>query len=408
MTWIERKEEVDGMNKKEIAAIRRQFKVNATKLKIADLYTIYIRQETNEIYYEELRPFPFLEEEQQELFLTNFKKVLGGKLDEKLFEVKFQYPEEGQVDHTQGLLYEGLRTEETDVWTDYMQRIALKMVKDTPFEKDMVVTFIRGNYNKPTNRYSEESEIHANDEVCTTKFILGSISPTELPKKSLVFDFVEREFKASLIVNPIIKLEAPIGGFLFPCFTDNAADVNHVLYSAHKAHQPDMTFIENVLNGSEIVTAVEEKAVFEEVVKAVIGEEVNSRTLATVYDEINQIIVAEEENEQEEERVAMLDSRAVEVVLRASGVEDVTTEKVEQAFKQVVDDTKYEMKATSVVPKYTSKSIKINTKVANISVSPQDLKYVKQVNYKGKPCLLIEVEEETEIEGFKLISEELL
>ena len=99
------------MNKKEIAAIRRQFKVNATKLKIADLYTIYIRQETNEIYYEELRPFPFLEEEQQELFLTNFKKVLGGKLDEKLFEVKFQYPEEGQVDHTQGLLYEGLRTE---------------------------------------------------------------------------------------------------------------------------------------------------------------------------------------------------------------------------------------------------------------------------------------------------------
>ncbi|MFY7870151.1 MAG: DUF4317 family protein, partial [Exiguobacterium sp.] len=168
------------------------------------------------------------------------------------------------------------------------------------------------------------------------------------------------------------------------------------------------TFIENVLNGSEIVTAVEENAVFEEVVKAVIGEEVNSRTLATVYDEINQIIVAEEENEQEEERVAMLDSRAVEVVLRASGVEDVTTEKVEQAFKQVVNDTKYEMKATSVVPKYTSKSIKINTKVANISVSPQDLKYVKQVNYKGKPCLLIEVEEETEIEGFKLISEESL
>lgn len=396
------------MNKKDIAALRRQFKVNATKLKIADIYTIYIRQETNEIYYEELRPFPFLEEEQQELFLTNFKKVLGGKLDEKLFEVKFQYPEEGQVDHTQGLLYEGLRTEETEEWTDYMQRIALKMVKEVPFEQDMVVTFIRGNYYKPTNRHSEESEIHANDEVYTTKFILGSLSPTELPKKSLVFDFIEREFKASLFMNPVIKLESPVGGFLFPCFTDNAADVNHVLYASPKAHQPDMHFIENVLNGSEIVTAVEEKAVFEEVVKAVIGEEVDARTLATVYDEINQMIVAEEESEQEEETIPTMDARAVEVVLRASGVEDVTTEKVEQAFKQVVDDEKYEMKATSVVPKYTSKSIKINTKVANIAISPQDLKYVKQVNYKGKRCLLIEVEEDMEIEGFKLISEESL
>ncbi|WP_214828874.1 DUF4317 domain-containing protein [Exiguobacterium algae] len=396
------------MNKKDIAALRRQFKINATKLKIADIYTIYIRQETNEIYYEELRPFPFLEEEQQELFLTNFKKVLGGKLDEKLFEVKFQYPEEGQVDHTQGLLYEGLRTEETEEWTDYMQRIALKMVKEVPFEQDMVVTFIRGNYYKPTNRHSEESEIHANDEVYTTKFILGSLSPTELPKKSLVFDFIEREFKASLFMNPVIKLESPVGGFLFPCFTDNAADVNHVLYASPKAHQPDMHFIENVLNGSEIVTAVEEKAVFEEVVKAVIGEEVDARTLATVYDEINQMIVAEEESEQEEETIPTMDARAVEVVLRASGVEDVTTEKVEQAFKQVVDDEKYEMKATSVVPKYTSKSIKINTKVANIAISPQDLKYVKQVNYKGKRCLLIEVEEDMEIEGFKLISEESL
>lgn len=396
------------MNKKDIAALRRQFKVNATQLKIADIYNIYIRQETNEIYYEELRPFPFLEEEQQELFLTNFKKVLGGKLDEKLFEVKFQYPQEGQVDHTQGLLYEGLRTEETDVWTDYMQRIALKMVQETPFENDMVVTFIRGNYNKPTKRYSEESEIHENDEVYKTKFILGSISPTELPKKSLVFDFIEREFKASLFMNPVIKLEAPVGGFLFPCFTDNGADVNHVLYAAHKAHQPDMRFIEHVLNGSDIVTAVEEKAVFEEVIKVVIGEEVNSTTLATVYDEINQLIVAEEENDHEEETIPTLNARAVEVVLKASGVDDVTTEKVEQAFKQVVDDTAYEMKATSVVPKYTSKSIKIQTKVANISVSPQDLKYVKQVNYKGKRCLLIEVEEDTEIEGFKLISEESL
>jgi hypothetical protein len=104
----------------------------------------------------------------------------------------------------------------------------------------------------------------------------------------------------------------------------------------------------------------------------------------------------------------MIDARTVEVVLKASGVEDVTTEKVEAAFQQVVDDRQYEMKASSVVPKYTSKSIKINTKVANISISPQDLKYVRQVNVKGKRCLLIELEEDTEIEGFKLISEELL
>ncbi|MCT4795026.1 DUF4317 domain-containing protein [Exiguobacterium alkaliphilum] len=396
------------MNQKEVAAIRKHFKLNAEAVKIADIYNIYIRQDSNEIFHEELRSFPFLEQEHQELFLANFKKVLGGKMDEKLFEVKFQHPEPGQSDHTQTLLYEGLKTDEIEGWASSMQKVALKTVQDATFEKDMVITFIRFKYNKPTRRHSEETEIDMRDEVWTSRFILCSINQTELPKQSLVFDFIEREFKSNIFINPVIKLDAPVGGFMFPSFTDNAADVNHILYAAQKPHQPDYRFIENVLNGTDIVTAVEEKAMFEEVVKTVIGEEVNLATLATVYDEINQIIVAEAEREEEDQTVPVMDARTVEIVLKASGVEDVTTEKVEAAFQQVVDDRQYEMKASSVIPKYTSKSIKINTKVANIAISPQDLKYVKQVNYKGRPCLLIEVEDDTEIEGFKLISEELL
>jgi len=94
-------------------------------------------------------------------------------------------------------------------------------------------------------------------------------------------------------------------------------------------------------------------------------------------------------------------------VLTASGVENVTTEKVELAYQTVIDDKNYEIKASSVVPKFTSKSIKIETKVATISVSPQDLKYLKQVNYHGKRCILIEVDEDAVIEGFTLSTEEL-
>ncbi|MNC55956.1 hypothetical protein D3C75_1055220 [compost metagenome] len=83
----------------------------------------------------------------------------------------------------------------------------------------------------------------------------------------------------------------------------------------------------------------------------------------------------------------------------------MTAEKVEQAFETVIDDRNYEMKASSVIPKFTTKSIKIETKVATISVSPQDLRYVKQVNYQGKRCIMIEVDEDVVIEGFTLSTE---
>lgn len=394
------------MNKQDISDIRRHFKVDSELLKINEIYNVYIRKETSEIFYEESRPFAFLELEQQELFLANFKKVLTGKLDIKLFEVKFQQPEEGTTGHTQQLLYEGLYTEETEDWTEQMQQIALKMVQDVQYENDIVVTFIRGQYYKTTKRQADETEVDKNDEVYTTPFILSSLNQTELPKQSLVFDYVDLEFKSNLVINPVIKLASPIGGFLFPCFTDNAADVNRVLYTASKPNKPDLLFIENVLNGDQIVTAEEDKAVFEEIVKLVIGESVDSKTLAGVYEEVNHLLVVEDEKEDEPEDIPMLDVKEVERVLKASGIEDVSTEQVERAFKTVIDDTTYEMKASNIVPNYEAKSIKINTKVANISVSAQDLKYIKQVNYNGKQCLLIEVEEDTVIDGFTLVSEE--
>ena len=396
------------MNKKDIADIRKRFKLDTDLLKIAEIYNVYIQKESSEIFHEESRSFSLLDREQQELFLANFKKVLGGKLDQKLFEVKFQPQEEGQTDHTQHLLYEGLEADDKAEWLENMQQLALKMVQDKQYEKDMVVTFIRGTYFKTTKREADETEIDMRDEVFTTPFILCSMNTTELPKSSLVFDFVEKEFKSNLVTDPVIKLTSPIGGFLFPSFTDNAADIHHVLYAASKANKPDFQFIENVLNGDEIVTAEEDKAVFEEIVKAVIGDEVNSKTLANVYDEINAMLVVDEEYDDEDEEAPVLDAKEMERVLKASGVKDLSTEKVERAFQQVVEDRNYEMKASHIVPSYASKSIKISTKVADIKISPQDLRYVKEVNYNGKRCLLIEVEEDTIIEGFKLIAEEEL
>lgn len=394
------------MNKKDIADIRKHFKPNTDLLKIKDIYNVYIRQESSEIYHEESQSFALLDVEQQELFFANFKKVLGGKLGVKLFEVKFERQVEEQTNHAQGLLYDGLQAVDVEKWKADMQQMALKIVEDNQYEKDLVLTFIRGNYFKSSKRKDDESDKDARDEVYTTPFILCSMNETEQPKRSLVFDFTEREFKSSFMVDPIIKLTSPIGGFLFPCFTNNAADVNHILYAAGKANKPDYQFIENVLNGEEIMTAADDKAVFEEIVKEVVGEEVNGRTLTRVYEEITRMMDVEEEEEQE--GVSALDKREVTRVLKASGVKNVDEGKVEMAFQTVVDDDMYEMKASHVVPSYTTKSIKIETKVANIAISPQDLKYVRQVNYDGKRCLLIEVEEDTMIEGFKLIEEELL
>jgi hypothetical protein len=385
------------MNKKDIGNIRKQFKVNNDLLRISDIFTVYILKESSEIYHHQSQPFEMLEAEQQELFFNNFKKILGGQMDEKLFELKFQKNVENS---SQLILHQGLLSSEVEDWKEQMLRIVGKILNSRQYEMDIVISFIRGNYFKPTKRNNEETEESNRDSVFTHPFILCSINSTQEPKKELLFDYVIKEFKYNIVVDPIINLNAPIGGFLFPCFTDNSADVNHILYSAAKANDLDHKFIEEVLNGEETLTAKDDKFIFEEIVKEVTGDQLNTTTLSNVYEEIHRVI---EENEDDE--APKLDVKDVERVLKQSGIEDIHTEQIESAFQKVIDDEKYEIKASNIVPKYTSKSIKIETKVANVSISPQDLRYIRQIHFEGKRYLMIEVVEDTIIDGFKMIPE---
>ncbi|MEH7308525.1 DUF4317 domain-containing protein [Neobacillus drentensis] len=385
------------MNKQDIANIRKQFKLDNYYLQIQEIFNVYVKKESGEIYHEVSQPFQMLEQETQELFLTNFKKVLTGSLDSKLFELKFSRDVE---DSTQTILYEGLQVDSED-WKENMLQIVEKMFADITYEFDTMVTFIRGEYRKPTKKRDEESGEGGDDEVFSNQFILCSLNKTDQPKKALLFDYIEKKFKPNTVFDPIINLASPLSGFLFPAFNDNAADVNHILYSAGKPNQPDGRFIEEVLNCEVIMTAQENKDSFELILKEVIGNEVDSRVISNMYEEIDKMVQENEENEESE--APMLDSRDIERILTVSGVENVETAKVEHAFKSVLDDENHEFKASSLVPK----SIKINTKVADVSISPKDLKNVKYIMYQGKRCLLLEIDEDVVVEGFRLESETL-
>lgn len=387
------------MNIKDIAEIRKQFKLNNSRMEIREIFNVYVKKESGEIYHHICQPFQMLEKEAQDLFLANFKKVLTGSLDAKLFELKFQHDVE---DSTQTILFEGLQVDSTDYWKEYMLQIVEKLFANTTYEFDTVVTFIRGEYRKPTRKRDMESEEGGDDQVYSNQFILSSLNKTDQPKKALLFDYIEKEFKSNNAFDPIINLTSPLSGFLFPAFNDNYADVNHILYYAGKVNQPNDTFIEEVLNCEEIITAEDDKDSFELILKQVVGEEVESRVISNVYEEIDKMLQENEENEEESEE-PKLDYRDIERILEVSGVEDVNTDKVEHAFKAIVDDEKHEFKASSLLPK----KIKINTKVADVTIDPKDLKNVKYIMYQGKRCLLVEIDDDVVVEGFKLELETL-
>ena len=383
------------MNKKEISHFRRQFKPDNEYLTINHLFNVYVQKETGEIFHHESTPFEMLEIETQDLFLNNFKKVLSGTVDAKLFTLKFK--RESAMDNAaQHTLYQSIQANNQTDKERLMLEMVEKIFSTKVYDFDTVVTFVQGEYRKPVKKRDPNSDEGGNDHIYDNKFILCSLNKTDQPETSYTFDYIEKEFKSAHHVDPVINLTKPLTGFLFPAMHDGASDVNHILYSAGKANEPDETFIDEVLECEEMMTAAESKDSFELVVNKLAGDQVDADTLSNIYEEIDQII--QDSKDQEEPNVPDLDYHDVEHILTSSGVENIDTETVKDTLQTIFDDDQYSFKTESLLPK----KVKINTEIAKIAIDPKHLKNVKYITYEGKRCLLLEIEDNVEIEGFNL------
>src|SRR5699024_12716554 len=106
-----------------------------------------------------------------------------------------------------------------------MLEIVEKIYTYKVYEFDTVVTFIKGKYSIPIHKRGVESNEGGNDNVYFNEFILASVNKTDQPETSFTFDYIEKAFKASHNVDPIINLDKPLTGFLFPSFHDYTSDV---------------------------------------------------------------------------------------------------------------------------------------------------------------------------------------
>ena len=384
------------MNKSDLAGIRKELKLENTVLKVGEIYSVYLKKDNQAIIYSELEYFDRMDSEKQELYLKNFKKILSGALDTKLFELDFV--NSNDQDNAQKVLISALEAKENNfkVETD---KIVESVAQNYKYDTDVVITFARAQYFKGANkRKSKEADESNDDSVFAFEFMMCSVNKIDHPKKSLQFDFIEKEFKANSVLDSIINLTAPLDGFMFPCFNNNCADVNKILYYTDKPKNINMDFVQKILNCEFKKTAEQEKEEFSSILKGVIGGKITPETMQTIYENLARKLEDEDEDESEAIAVTIDD---IKDVLVDSGIDDTTG--FEEAYTQVVGDTDYEFKVQNIIPDMSSKSMKISTEGISLSFRPKELKNIRKVvDSKGCVCLMIELLEDVDIDGFKL------
>lgn len=382
------------MNKKELSAIRKVFKVeNDYRLRVGDIYNLYGKQDNKKIIFADKRAFGNLDNEEQELFLANFKKMITGAIGTKLFELKFEEGHKGEVQ--QNILCDILNKE--DDFEEKAQELAGKILQEYVCDTDILISLMKAEYIMPTNKKNKDEDQGEDDTALGFNFIMCSINRVEQPKKALKFDYDDKEFKVGSSLDFIINLNKPLDGFMFPTITDGYADINKVLYCTSKANQINEELSNAVLSCTTAFTAKQEKEMFSEVLKSTVGDKIKPELIHSIYEEI----VKEKENNDD----GIVSLGDIERILNAQGIEN--TENIKNVMNKITGSTTFDFKVDNIVPS-GGKSIKINSSDVNISLTPGALKNVKQVkNKNGRKCLLIEIEDNVNIEGFELEVEKM-
>lgn len=395
------------MNKKDLADLRKEFKLNSYMLKIKEVYSVYLKKDNGQIITKEKLNFKIESDEVKELYLNNFKKVLTGSIDSKVFELSFKnqntiegLENENHTVNTQQILYNTLKSEE-DI-SELVDQLVDKIAKNFNYENDVVINFVRAEYYKADKKENNQGEAEEDPEeyVQAIDFILCSINKVDIPKKVLKFDYSEMRFKSNSVLDLTINLNSPLDGFMFPSFCSDYVDVNKVIYYSSRSSQVNANFVENILECNVKPSASEEKESFNIIMETALGK-AKPDTIQNMYESMYEKLDVEDDENIEE---LTLDMKDVSKVLEENGVEN--TEIVKSAFEEVCGGD-YNFKVKNVLPDFEKKSIKIENETISIAIPPDMLSSIKQIrNKEGKKCLLIELNDDVLINGIKLQTEE--
>ncbi|MBU3114205.1 DUF4317 family protein [Clostridium lacusfryxellense] len=398
------------MNKKELADIRKEFKLDSGMMKINEIYSVYLKKDNVQIDYEpilysEFDYFDRMDIDKKDLFLGNFKKVLTGALDTKIFELDFQNIQKedeetlDEEENTQKILANALKTNDKSEIEDQINKLIKKITANYKYETDVVVTFIKAEYWLGSSHKKMSADESIDEAVQAFNFLLSSVNKIDIPKRTLKFDYNDKEFKANSALDTVINLNSPLEGFMYPSLTNGYSDINKILYYASKPKELNTSFIENVLNCGFKFTAEDEKNCFSDILKSIIGDKIKPELMQEIYVNIYELSEQVEDGE-----TPTLGACDVKNILNNCGVELLC--EIETAFEDTCGSN-YDFKINNIVPEFNSKSIKITSEIANITLTPKDLNFVRQVRNKdSRRCLLIEIDEDIVIEGFKLETEE--
>lgn len=379
------------MNKKELSLLKKGFKIDSN-LRISKIIQSYCKmgQSSSSILFSQNSYFDELDQDTIGLLLGNFKKMLSGAVGSKLFEFEFDIENETGL-NKQKFFFDTLNNDQE--FEERALEISNMILENYASPTDIVITVAKANYYMQTETSSKHASDDIEDEenVTTFDFILCTINSAEIPEKTLAYNYKNKTLELTS-GTPIINFKTPSEGFMFPTIVDGFSDCNQLIYFTSQSNAINLSIVNNTLNCVSKLTEKEEKNLFSEILKATIGDKISANVMADIFDEISKTAI-------KNNNTATINTMDLQEVFKKAEIKNY--DQIESVVDKYTGKECVDIMINSILA-VGKKSVKLNSANLDISLNPAILKNVKQINKNGTKCLIIELNDTINLQGFEL------
>ncbi len=371
------------MNKKEILEVRKQFTPeNCAVTRICGCYVNHEKEKKTELK----KAFLSLPEEEAFKYFDIFRHTLSGVLGKNLLPMEFPLDAELPGGAQEFLLkLRDSKLEDDLLIEEFYDRI----ITSYDYPENYYIVLIHSVYDVPGKSSDGTELFDASDTVY--EHILCSICPVNLTKAGLTYN-AETNNIEDRIRDWFVEL--PVKGFLFPAFTDRAADIHSVLYYSKKPEELCPDFIANVLGSQIPLTAKDQKTTFQSVISSTLGDTCDYETVRSIHDNLNEML----EETKESPDPLELSRPDVKRLLERSGIPEEKLENFDDTFTETVGE-KNTLLATNIA---STKTFQIETPDVIVKVNPERSDLVETREIDGRRCLVIAIDDHLEVNGIEI------
>jgi len=375
------------MNQRDLAGIKRR--LNPDKRNPSLICGCYVDYIGNPITSFQL-PVATLYEQENEKYMSIFKKVLSGQIGQTLMPIAYPAEngdlllrvrdtalnDEAALQELFNRLVAGIRAEHPD----------LQSVEEAQTADNWLILLMHDDMDVRKRDANDEIDYENSDR--SFSYILCAICPVKQDKPALKYDPSDSIFHERA---PEWLAGAPVLGFLFPLCEGGAADVNTILFFSKDAGDAHEAFLKEAFNVEADMPAAVQTENFQSLLAQSLGTECSLNVVQEMHEVVSGLI---EEQDKDAEPL-MLSKQDVARVLKDGGV---SAERVE-AFEDGFDRTFGAGAVLPAVNVVTPKQFKVDLPSVSIKVDPKQADLLETRVIDGRSYLLIPIDGDIAVNG---------